>query len=190
MSQTIQDFYRVAQTRGFSRDFMMRVTSIGEDTFNENDFVYITTKQLPNRQITNQAVPYMGLNFNTPGTVTYPGSESWSVTFRNDLRGIIRSKLENWQINGVFDDATSTGDLYTRGTDKVIQLEQLDDKQNVVNVYRLFGVYIVGLGAIEGYDATGAGAPTTFSATLAYHYWRHVNFVTQSSLQIGVQIQL
>ena len=169
---------------------MMRVTSIGEDTFNENDFVYITTKQLPNRQITNQAVPYMGLNFNTPGTVTYPGSESWSVTFRNDLRGIIRSKLENWQINGVFDDATSTGDLYTRGTDKVIQLEQLDDKQNVVNVYRLFGVYIVGLGAIEGYDATGAGAPTTFSATLAYHYWRHVNFVTQSSLQVNIGIQL
>jgi hypothetical protein len=190
MSQTIQDFYRVAQTRGFSSDFMMRVTSIGEDTFNENDFVYITTKQLPNRQITNQAVPYMGLNFNTPGTVTYPGSESWSVTFRNDLRGIIRSKLENWQINGVFDDATSTGDLYTRGTDKVIQLEQLDDKQNVVNVYRLFGVYIVGLGAIEGYDATGAGAPTTFSATLAYHYWRHVNFVTQSSLQVNIGIQL
>ena len=174
MAQTIQDFYRVAQARGFSRDFMLRVTAIGEDTFNEDDFVYITTKQLPARSVTNQQVPFMGLNFNTPGTVTYPGSEGWSVTFRNDLNGIIRKKLEDWQINKVFDDQTSIGDLSTRGIDKLIQLEQLDDKQNVVNTYKLFGVYLQSIGAIEGYDNAGAGAPTTFQATLSYHYWRHV----------------
>lgn len=174
MAQTIQDFFRVAQQRGFSRDFMMRVTSIGEDTFNEDDFVYITTKQLPGRNITNQAVPYMGLPFNVPGTVTYPGSEGWGVTFRNDLKGIIRKKLESWQIGKVFDDQTSIGDLSVRGTDKLIQLEQLDDKQNVVNTYKLYGVYVQAIGAVEGYDATAAGAPTTFTATLAYHYWRHV----------------
>ena len=174
MAQTIQDFYRVAQARGFSRDFMLRVTAIGEDTFNEDDFVYITTKQLPGRAITNQPVPYMGLNFNTPGTVTYTGSEGWGVTFRNDLNGIIRKKLEDWQINKVFDDSTSIGDLSTRGIDKLIQLEQLDDKQKVVNTYKLFGVYVQSIGAVEGYDSAGAGAPTTFTATLAYHYWRHV----------------
>ena len=99
MAQTIQDFFRVAQQRGFSRDFMMRVTSIGEDTFNEDDFVYITTKNLPDRQITNQTAPFMGLPFNVPGTVTYPGSEGWNVTFRNDLKGVVRKKLEDWQIN-------------------------------------------------------------------------------------------
>lgn len=174
MAQTIQDFYRVAQARGFSRDFMLRVTAIGDDTFNEDDFVYITTKQLPARSVTNQAVPYMGLAFNTPGTVTYPGSEGWAVTFRNDLKGIIRKKLEDWQINKVFDDSTSIGDLSTRGIDKLIQLEQLDDKQNIVNTYKLFGVYIQSIGAVDGYDSAGAGVPTTFQATLAYHYWRHV----------------
>ena len=35
MSQTIQDFFRVAQERGFSRDFMMKVRAIGNTTFNE-----------------------------------------------------------------------------------------------------------------------------------------------------------
>jgi hypothetical protein len=172
MAQTIQDFFRVAQQRGFSRDFMMRVTSIGEDTFNEDDFVYITTKQLPDRQISNQATPFMGLNFNVPGTVTYPGSDAWNVVFRNDLKGIVRAKLEDWQINKVFNDQTSTGDLSVRGTDKLIQLDLIDDKQNILNTYKLYGVYIKNIGTVD-HDLTGDGKLTTFTAVLAYHYWRH-----------------
>jgi hypothetical protein len=173
MAQTIQDFYRVAQQRGFARDFMMRVRSIGEDTFNEDDFVYITTKILPDRTIQNQKVPYMGLNFNVPGTVDYTGSDAWSVKFYNDLNGVIRNKLENWQINGVFDDATSTGNLALRGPDKVIQLDLIDESQNVLNTYKLYGVYIVNLGA-PAYDNAGPGKPLDFEAKLAYQYWRHV----------------
>jgi hypothetical protein len=178
MSQTIQDFYRVAQARGFARDFMMRVRSIGDaasqsSAFNEDDFVYITTKSLPDRQITNQKVPYMGLNFNVPGTVDYTGSDGWSIKFYNDRNGIIRQKLENWQINGVFDDATSTGDLSLRGTDKVIQLDLIDESRKVLNTYKLFGVYIINLGAVDGYDNAGAGKPLDFTAKLAYQYWRH-----------------
>lgn len=172
MAQTIQDFFRVAQQRGFARDFMMRVTSIGEDTFNEDDFVYITTKTLPDRQISNQATPYMGLQFNVPGTVTYPGSDSWNVVFRNDLKGLIRKKLEDWQVNKIFNDETSIGDLSVRGTDKVIQLDLIDDKQNILNTYKLFGVYIKNLGAVD-YDLTGDGKVLSFTSILAYHYWRH-----------------
>jgi len=174
MSQTIQDFYRVAQERGFARDFMMRVRSLGQDTFTEDDFVYITTKQLPDRQISNQKVPYMGLNFNVPGTVDYTGSDSWEVKFYNDLKGVIRKKLEDWQINGVFNDDTSTRDLSLRGTDKVIQLDLIDENQKVLNTYKLYGVYIVNLGAVTGYDNSGAGKPLDFTAKLAYQYWRHV----------------
>ena len=173
MAQNIQDFYRVAQERGFARDFMLRVRSIGEDTFDEDDFVYITTKQLPDRTIANQAVPYMGLNFNVPGTVSYPGSDGWNVTFNNDLDGIIRRKLETWQ-DTVFSDATSVGDLSVRGEDRVIQLDLIGDggDADVRTTYRLYGVYIKGLGTVD-YDSKGAGAITTFQASLAYHFWRH-----------------
>jgi len=174
MAQTIQDFYRVAQERGFARDFMMRVRSLGQNTFVEDDFVYITTKQLPDRQISNQKVPYMGLNFNVPGTVDYVGSDGWEVKFYNDLKGVIRKKLEDWQIKSVFNDATSTGDLSLRGTDKVIQLDLIDESQNVLNTYKLYGVYIVNIGAVTGYDNAGAGKPLDFTAKLAYQYWRHV----------------
>ena len=162
MSQTIQDFFRVAQERGFSRDFMMKVRAIGNTSFDEDDFVYITTKSLPSRSITNQPVPYMGLNFNVPGTVTYPGSDAWNIVFRNDAKGLLRSKLEAWQTNEVFDD------------EKVIQLDLVNDKNVTLNTYRLYGAYIKDLGTID-YDQAGAGAPTTFTAVLAYHYWRHAD---------------
>ena len=172
MSQTIQDFFRVAQQRDFARDYMLRVVSIGNDTFNEDDFVYITTATLPGRDITNQNAIYMGLKFNFPGTVTYPGSEGWTVTFRNDKGGILRQKFEDWQINQTFDDNTSTGDLSVGGPESIIQLNLIDDKLNVLNTYKLYGAYIQKLGAVK-YDIAGAGTPLTFDATLAYHYWRH-----------------
>lgn len=172
MAQTIQDFFRVAQQRDFARDYMLRVVSLGNDTLNEDDFVYITTATLPGRDITNQTATYMGLDFNFPGTVKYPGSGGWAVTFRNDKGGIIRNKFENWQIGEIFDDETSTGDLSVRGPESVIQLNLLDDKLNVLNTYKLFGAYIQKLGEVR-YDIAGTGAPLTFDATLAYHYWRH-----------------
>ena len=172
MAQTIQDFFRVSQSRDFARDYMLRVAAIGEDTFNEDDFVYITTATLPDRTITNQAVPYMGLDFNVPGTVKYNRSAAWAVTFRNDKNGIIRKKFEDWQINKVFNDETSTGDLSPRGIDKLIELNLVDDKLKVINTYKLYGVYVVNLGAVN-YNIAGTGTPLTFNATLAYHYWRH-----------------
>lgn len=72
VNQLITDFYRVAATREFARDFNFRVLSINTGgastvTFDENDLVYVKTASLPERSITNIAVPYMGLNFNLPG---------------------------------------------------------------------------------------------------------------------------
>ena len=179
MSQSIQDFFRVAQARGFSRDFMLQVTSIGNDNFTDDDFVYITTKILPDRTISNQAVPYMGLSFNAPGTIAYNGSDGWEVTFRNDLDGIIRQKLEAWQL-GVFDDSTSTGNINIPGTNAVIQLNQVDESQNIINTYILYGVYIVSLGSVS-YDSEGSGKPTTFTAKLAYQYWRNATDSTTAA---------
>ena len=173
MSQTIQDFYRVAQQRDFARDYMLRVTALGNNIFNEDDFVYITTATLPGRDITNQKATYMGLDFNFPGTVTYPGAAGWDVEFRNDKAGLIREKLELWQRGQIFNDQTSTGDLSVRGPESIIQLTQVDDKLTVLNTYNLYGAYIQKLGEVK-YDRSGTGKPLTFTATLAYHYWTKV----------------
>ena len=171
-NQSIQDFYRVSQSRGFSRDYMLRVMQLGDYRFDEDDFLYITTKELPGRNITNVTAPYMGLVFNVPGTATYPGSESWKVVFRNDMSGIVRQKLESWQINDIFDDETSTGNLNVPSPERVITLELVDDKLDTQNVYQLYGVYCQAFDNVS-YDNTGSGALVTTSATLAYQFWRH-----------------
>ena len=172
MPQSIQDFYRVAQEREFSRKFMMRVRSIGENTFNEDDFVYITTKNLPDRSIENKTAPYMGLVFNVPGTTTYPSSDSWTVQFRADRLGIIRAKLENW-MERIFSDETSVGDINIKGRDRVIQLDLIGDggDGDVIATYKLYGVYVRQLGSMT-YDSTDSGEIQTFDAVLSYHFWR------------------
>jgi len=98
--QTIADFYRVAVERDFARDFQFRVLSIDSGgsssvTFDEDDLVYCTTANLPARQVTNVAVPYMGLNFNIPGNATYPGSDNYSLQFYCDQNSQIRQKFED-----------------------------------------------------------------------------------------------
>ncbi len=53
--QTIQDFYRGASARDFSRDVQFRVLSISPQgttiKFDENDIVYARTATLPGRAI-------------------------------------------------------------------------------------------------------------------------------------------
>jgi len=170
MSQTIQDFYRVAQQRDFARDFQLRVLQLGTQTFTEDDLIYIRTAQLPDRQIQNHAVPYMGLDFNVPGSVKYAGSDGWNVLFWADSKYLIREKLESWQ-GTIFDDSTSTGDMTIPGTDRVITLALTDEQLNPITQYQLFGVYIKNLGTID-FDIQGTGTPREFTAQLAYQYWR------------------
>lgn len=176
MSQTIQDFYKVSQERDFARDFMLRVRAIGDTRFDEKDFVYIKTSVLPSRTIANQKVPYMGLTFNVPGTANYEGSDAWTVKFHADQKGLIRQRLETWQ-REIFDDETSTGDLSVKGLDRVIQLDLIDDQLNVLNTYKLYGVYVVKLGDVS-YDIQGDGKTLDYDTVLAYNFWRHTKIAT------------
>ncbi len=172
MSQTIQDFYRVAQQRDFARDFQLRVLQLGDQTFSEDDLIYIRTANLPDRQIQNHQVPYMGLDFNVPGSVKYAGSDAWDVLFWADAKYQIREKLETWQ-KTIFNDVTSTGDMTVPGVDRVVTLQFVDEQLGTVKKYQLFGVYIKNLGTIN-FDVQGTGAPREFTAQLAYQYWRPV----------------
>ena len=179
-NQLIQDFYATAAARDFARDFNFRVLSIttggatnaaGQTiTFGDTDLVYVKTATLPERAITNVAVPYMGLNFNLPGNATYPGSESYSMLFYADAQSQIRQKFEDWS-RYTFDDANSTGDYLTPKQTSVINLIQLDNKMNRVAEYSLIGVSPRSVGALSYNIAGGTGQSIEFTATMAYHYF-------------------
>lgn len=169
----IQNFYDAARHQDFARDFQFRILQLGPNQYNSqylNQLVYLTTATLPNRAINNQVVPYMGLGFNVPGSVSYPGSDGWAVTFRMPQNHGIRSTLEKWQIN-TFNDDTSTGDYAIPDRSSVIHLALLNNAGDSIREYVMYGVYVVNLGDVS-YDITGSGAPVTFTATLAYQYWR------------------
>jgi hypothetical protein len=179
--QTITDFYRVAGVRDFARDFQFRVQGIdgipelsGPGAGQEEDLVYIRGASLPGRTIASHNVPYMGLQFHVPGSVSYPDSGNWSVTFYCDQKSTIRQKLER-SMQTYFDDDTSTGDYRTPGAGAVITLVQLDHELDPVATYKLVGAFPTTVGAMNYSIGDGSGAPVTFDASFSYQYWRRTS---------------
>jgi hypothetical protein len=179
MAQNIRDFYRVAQDKDFARIFQFRVTQIGTTVLTERDLVYLETASLPGRTVNNVQVPYMGLQFNVPGTASYPGSNGYAVTFRCDAGYDLRSKLEQ-ELFRTFNDDTSTGDYSIPGPESILQLElftggsSFELSPTTVRLYRLYGVYVQALADTQ-YDIKDNGSLSMINATLCYQYWRAFN---------------
>jgi hypothetical protein len=176
--QTIQDFYRVASDRDFSRDVQFRVLNISPQgtsiTIDENDLVYARTAKLPSRAISPVAAKYMGLQFNLPGVATYPGSDNYVLDFYCSANSDLRKKFMQWT-RDTFNDASSTGNYLTPTQNSTIDLIQLDTNFESVNQYQLVGVSIRSVGDLSYLMADGTGNVTTFQVTMAYHYWKDVS---------------
>lgn len=168
MAEGIQKFYDQAKQREFARDFQFRVVTLGPLT--SDDLVYLRTADLPGKEINNQVVPYMGLDFNVPGTVKYSGSDSWKVMFLADEAQNIRSKMEAWMTE-IFDVETSTGKYGVPAEEATFDL--LDKEFKTVRRYNFVGIYIKTLDPLS-YDIKGSGKPQEFGATMAYQFWRQV----------------
>ena len=185
IKQTIQDFYKVAQTRDFARDFQFRVLDVsnkGVPVFTEDDLVYATTATLPGKSITPKAVPYNGFEFRIPGTVTYNNSEGFTIGFYCDATTNARVQMENW-VTETFNDETSTGDgvLHNNST---ITLVQLDTKFEPLRTYKLYGCFPVNSGDVA-YSMVGSGEVINMDITLAYQFYRRDNELNTAVNAIG-----
>lgn len=173
MGMGIRNFYAQATQTDFSRDFQLRVLEMG-GILNDSDNVYITTANLPGYSISNIQTPFMGLDFNIPGSAKFPGSDSWAVTYRCDQQLNIRQKFVNWQssIFNAFPNSAgqSTGNYAPKGMESVAKLVVHDRDGNPVRAFQLIGVYPVTIGEVS-YDQTGNGAIATMTATMAYQWW-------------------
>ncbi len=173
VNQNIQNFYRIAADKDFSRDFLFRITQMqlqGVPALAEGDLVYAKTADLPGRNIGNVAVPYMGLNLNVPGAVTYPGSEGYALDFYLDGESSLRNYFETAS-RSLFDDQTSTGEYGTPDDDFYIQLAQLDKDLEPVAEYKLVGASLRNVGGISYDIAGGTGATVSVNATVSYHFY-------------------
>jgi hypothetical protein len=170
--QNIEKFYSRASTRDFSRDFLFRVKSLNirDLVMGDDDLVYVKAAQLPGRQVSNVAVPYMGLNFNVPGGATYPGSDSYALTFYLDAGSRLRERFEAAS-RTLFNDDTSTGSYGTPNPQNFITLVQLRKDLNELREYKLVGASLRNINAIDYQIASGTGNTVEVGVTLAYHYY-------------------
>ena len=173
VNQSIQNFYRVASDNDFSRDFLFRVTQMqlqGVPPMSESELIYIKAASLPGRNIGNVTVPYMGLNLNVPGSVTYPGSDSYALNFYLDAKSNLRNYFEAAS-RSLFDDQTSTGEYGTPDADYYIQLAQLDKDLEPIAEYKLVGASLRTIGNINYDIAGGTGATVSIDTTISYHFY-------------------
>ena len=170
----IENFYDTISTNDFARTNLFRIISLGGTKFSPTELLYVTSTTLPGREITNIPTPFMGLQFNVPGTAKYTGSDGWQLTFRMPQNFSIRRKFEDWT-HLVFNDQTSTGayNIPNKGQDNQIVMDLLDKNGVVIQgrSYTFYGAYCKSLGAIN-LDITQSGEIITQQVTMAYQYWR------------------
>jgi hypothetical protein len=177
VNQEIQQFYSTALRKDFARDFLFRVIALklpGMPAMRDDQLVYVKAANLPGRNISNIPVPYMGLNINVPGGVTYPGSDGYSLSFYADAQNDIRNYLEAASRIS-FDDTTSTGTYGTPGDDSYIILAQLDKSLEIIDSYKLVGASIRNISDITYSIASGSGATVDVTTTIAYHFYEKVS---------------
>ena len=186
IKQTIQDFYKVAQTKDFARNYQFRVLDVsnkGASVFTEDQLVYATTASIPGKKLKPVAVPYSGFNFNIPGPVEYNLTTGYSITFYLDAQSSARVAMENW-ITETFDESTSVGDQ-TLHNDSTITLVQLNGEFEPLRTYKLFGVFPVEAADMQYTINSTDGAVVTFNASFAYQFFRRDNEVGQVLNKIG-----
>ena len=171
-TQGIENFYDTAIVNDFARQNLFRVISLGGTNFTQQELLYVTTTSLPGRAITNVQVPFMGLQFNVPGTANYPNSGGWQVTFRLPSNLSVRGKFEDWT-KFIFDDQITSGayNIPNKGTQAQVVLALLDKNGVPIRTYTLVGAYCQAVGDLT-VNLTSAGEILEQQATLAYQYWR------------------
>jgi len=168
MSQTLQDFYTTASSRGFSRDFQIRVESIfinGESL--PSDYLnYVKTVSLPSRKVEINTITYNTVKVPvSTGISDFGNKDNYQISFWADQA----LEFRDW----FYDRAEATD---TPGTpmfpntlgSNLIQISVLDDMLNPVYGCQLEGVTIKEVSDIK-YTKEGTGKPQEFSVTFAYY---------------------
>ena len=176
--QTIESFFRNAVVNDFSRDYLFRIESLVLDgglNMGPSAMLYAKSGKLPARNIVNHAVKYAGQTFNIPGSVEFPGSESYEIDFYCPEDSTIRELLMNESVRtfgnvlGIAGSGRDGGSIANQ--DSRITLLQLDKNLDPTYQYDLVGCSIRSVGDLSYGFAEGTGAVMSFNVGIAYHFF-------------------
>ena len=176
--QTIESFFRNAIVNDFSRDYLFRIESLVLDgglNMGPSAMLYAKSGKLPARNIVNHTVKYAGQTFNIPGSVEFPGSESYEIDFYCPEDSTIRELLMNESVRtfgnvlGIAGSGRDGGSIANQ--DSRITLLQLDKNLDPTYQYDLVGCSIRSVGDLSYGFAEGTGAVMSFTVGIAYHFF-------------------
>lgn len=176
---TINSFFRNAVIDDFSRDYLFRITRISfddGDVLDSTDLLFAKTGKLPARTIVNHQVKYAGQTFNVPGSVEFPGSESYQMDFYCPETSSIRERLMNESVRtfnnfyGIAGSGATGGSIASDNS--TIELIQFNKNLDALYKYELVGCSIREVGEVAYNIAEGNGAVMSFNVGVAYHFFR------------------
>ena len=82
----LNKFYQTAVTRGFSRDYQLRITEIkiNNQQFWRDNWVYVKSAAVPGVKTSVTTVVYNGITFNFPALQDFKDKDSYSLTLFAD----------------------------------------------------------------------------------------------------------
>lgn len=168
----IKEFYSAAAKQQFLRDFNFRVLAVNTEALalTSDEIVYAIGSQLPSRNISNHSQKFMGLDINYAGSVTYPGSDSYKLSFIVDASGAMRQKLERTS-RTLFNDQSSTGSYSVPGPENIITLGLIDPKLETMVSYNLCGAQFRNIGEMAFNYLEGSGDLVKCDCTLSFVYY-------------------
>lgn len=170
----LNKFYQTAVTRGFSRDYQLRVTEIkinGEEFLRDN-LVYIKNAAVPGIKTSVTTIVYNGVTFNFPALQDFKDKDNYSITFLADKT----LKDRAWFIERLKERSPNNFNGVPRYLQQVpvvpdsgnyICLSVIDDNLNEVHKFKLIGAFIKDVGDVK-YTMEGAGKVQEFTVVFGF----------------------
>jgi hypothetical protein len=157
----------------------------GLTSFNSSKATFlITASKLPEVEMGQIEVPYMGRKLRLPGDRTFP---AWNVTVINDEDFMVRNGMEEWisKINGTAsnlrDSAFGTTASFKNATATVTQLNKRGEN---LRSYTFQGLYPASISSID-LDWAQNDQIEYFNISFMYDYWTVAGGTNAPAYTIG-----
>lgn len=161
----LNNFYNFASKRGFSKDYLGRVSyyNFPGSTLGQKQLLYVKSFTLPGADINETSLPFQGRPFKISGPVVY-NQKNIDITFYSDEVYAIRRFFEN-QLQNQPTDRLPLNELN-------LTLTILQEDHTPGFEINLFGAYIKNIGTVT-YDIAGTGNVQLLTVSYSYneHTW-------------------
>lgn len=157
---------------GFSKSHQLRILDVNglpdylrNELIDQNGRVYISQASLPSVKVQNIEVRYQNFPFQLPGQIEFEHVATFTARTPSDF--LLRSSLER-AVFALANPETTCGGQFPCDS-STLTYAVLGDDCSIVRGYKLIGVYVESVGAIQ-YNQESMDV-VTFDFTLRYQRW-------------------